>query len=110
MTRATVRQGDVLIVPIDALPENLTAVAPVRGRVVLAEGEATGHAHTIEAERADFFTADVLQEAERILMVHAGGAVVEHQEHSAITLEPGPYRVIRQVEWTDADEPVLQRD
>ena len=40
------RQGDVLLAPIPALPVDAVSV-PRKGRIVLAEGEATGHAHAI---------------------------------------------------------------
>lgn len=43
-----VRQGDVLIERIASLPAQLTPVArDARGRIVLQEGEVTGHAHAV---------------------------------------------------------------
>ena len=44
-----VRQGDVLLVAVEAVPDDAVE-QPRQGRLVLAEGEATGHAHAI-AER-----------------------------------------------------------
>jgi hypothetical protein len=45
------RQGDVLVQRVTSIPEGDTAVARDNGRVVLAYGEVTGHAHAIaEAE------------------------------------------------------------
>ena len=104
------RQGDVLIQRIDQEPHGLTPVARDAGRIVLAYGEATGHAHAILDRDCALLTADVLTETERILRVGTGGATVVHEEHGPIVLEPGVYRVIRQVEWSDAMEPVLVRD
>ena len=49
------RQGDVLIVPVESIPEELDPVDREDGRVVLAHGEVTGHAHAIEAEGAALF-------------------------------------------------------
>ena len=49
---AMVRQGDVLLVPVDAIPEAAKPVARDHGRVVLAYGEATGHAHAISSAAA----------------------------------------------------------
>src|SRR5262245_29451672 len=51
--RGLIRQGDVLLIPVDpelvdgAAPANRRVQERVAGRVVLAEGEATGHAHAI---------------------------------------------------------------
>ena len=48
--RGLIRQGDLLLVPIAGLPEGADRVRS--GRLVLAEGEATGHAHVVDDERA----------------------------------------------------------
>src|SRR3954451_25239990 len=47
-----IRQGDLLLVPVDALPERTWNGSNGR-RIVLAEGEATGHAHVIDDVRAE---------------------------------------------------------
>jgi hypothetical protein len=49
------RQGDVLIIPVESIPERLDAIDRDDGRVVLAHGEVTGHAHAIKAEGAVLF-------------------------------------------------------
>jgi hypothetical protein len=49
---AMFRQDDVLIVPIAAVPANVTALRRESGGVVLAYGEATGHAHVIRGRHA----------------------------------------------------------
>ena len=41
------RQGDVLIIPVAKLPDCLEPMKRERGRVILAHGEVTGHAHAI---------------------------------------------------------------
>ena len=93
------RQGDVLIEKVAEIPAG-AAVAPKAGRYVLAEGEATGHAHTVDARYGE------LVESRGMLYLRlTAAAPLEHQEHATITLEPGTYRVTRQREWTDADEP-----
>ena len=48
--RGLIRQGDLLLVPVAGLPEGADRVRS--GRLVLAEGEATGHAHVVDDERA----------------------------------------------------------
>ncbi len=46
-----VRQGDVLVLEIDDIPKDARRVPRDDGRVVLAYGEVTGHAHAIRARR-----------------------------------------------------------
>ena len=102
MDRSMVRQGDVLLIPVSQIPNGATVVKTTAGRVVLAEGESTGHAHTLEAGSATLYsTAD---SADRWLRVHGqsggGVAVLTHQEHASIELPPGDYIMRRQREYT----------
>jgi hypothetical protein len=90
------RQGDVLLVRRQDRKLHDTAPVPRHhGRIILAEGEATGHAHAIDSPDATLLEGD---EGERYLRVDAPCDLV-HEEHAAIVLEPGLYRVIRQREW-----------
>src|SRR3990167_910501 len=41
------RQGDVYLAVVDELPKGATKVVLPKGRIVLAYGEVTGHAHAI---------------------------------------------------------------
>lgn len=50
------RQGDVQIVRIAALPLKLKKAALEGGKVILAHGEVTGHAHAFAATDAEKFT------------------------------------------------------
>ena len=45
------RQGDVLVESVKALPEGFQHQ---RGRVILADGEATGHGHAFDGFTAEF--------------------------------------------------------
>jgi hypothetical protein len=93
------RQGDVLIVPVDSVPGMLDPVEREGGRVILAHGEITGHAHAIKDERAALFRDPKLMAV--FLTVGADGPVaLEHEEHDTIHLPPGNYRVIRQREYS----------
>ncbi|MFJ8609151.1 hypothetical protein ACIRH0_18425 [Streptomyces sp. NPDC093675] len=96
------RQGDVLIMPVAeaALPPGTEGLPQqprdARGRLVLALGEVTGHAHavvgpgTLMRETGPF--------AVSYLHLLDGGRVV-HEEHAAIPLPKGWYRVVRQREY-----------
>lgn len=102
------RQGDVLLQRVRSIPKGATRKPTDQGRVILAYGEVTGHAHQVvvadrtDAETVEAFLAEL--NGEVFLSAPAGGSVV-HEEHSTIQLEPGTYKVIRQREWTDEDEP-----
>jgi hypothetical protein len=107
------RQGDVLIERISRLPTQLTSCPRERGRLVLAHGEVTFHTHAIADPDVELLARPgetVGDVAERWLRVGRGGATVVHDEHAAIGLAPGIYRVTRQREFTDADEPILVAD
>ena len=93
------RQGDVLLVPIDKLPGTAGPVnlRDEACRIILAEGEATGHAHAIASLSARLLGHDIER---RFLEVLAeGGVDLSHEEHATVHLPKGHYRVIRQREW-----------
>ena len=94
----TIRQGDVLIVPIKKLPAKLTEVARENGRVVLAHGEATGHAHAIENHGVRMFREDGAGSG-LYMTVSGETATLAHEEHTHIAIPPGDYKIIRQREW-----------
>ena len=80
------QQGDLLLFPVAAVPTE----GKVLGHTVLAEGEATGHAHVALGDGVE------LIEREGTLFLSAPqGATITHQEHAAVTLPPGAYRVRR---------------
>lgn len=87
------RQGDVLFVKVEALPDDVR----LRGSDIIVEGEVTGHAHRLtqgrilEGTRGKLYLdiLDTSQEAE-----------VVHEEHHPVKLEPGYWEVIRQREYS----------
>jgi len=91
------RQGDVLIERVECIPNNAVAVQSDNERIVLAHGEATGHAHTLSQKGAKLKqvpgeTATYLEIAEALAEVH-------HQEHATVSLQRGQWRVTRQREY-----------
>lgn len=52
------RQGDVLIERVASLPSNLTKQKPEAGRIILAHGEVTGHAHAFDRKAATKFLTE----------------------------------------------------
>jgi hypothetical protein len=96
MKRLPVRQGDVLLVPIEEVPQGCKPVARVGGRVILAEGEVTGHHHAISDVDVDLVIGEMER---RFLEVGGAGATLTHDEHAGITVAPGRYEVLIQVEY-----------
>lgn len=114
------RQGDVLIVERKSLPKDVVEVEPEGGRIVLAYGERTGHAHAIRdlgvvkayrspglrAETAEMATIAGLPQLDFLLVGGQGEALLRHEyesgqeaEHAPIALKPGVYEVSCQVEF-----------
>jgi hypothetical protein len=92
------RQGDVLLVPAERLPEHARSLPrDARGRLVLALGEVTGHAHAVAAPDAELLD-DTGPVGGRFLRI-VTEAQLTHEEHAAIPLPPGLYRVVRQHEY-----------
>ena len=94
--RMIYRQGDVLLRRVETDTDKMEREEPKAGRFILAEGEATGHAHTIEADSVVLYRS---KDGKRVIVADEG-AVVEHQEHAPITLPPGRYEIIRQREYS----------
>jgi hypothetical protein len=99
------RQGDILIVrTINEEIQGQELPLDERGRVILALGDTTGHAHAIESSHAKIFSSDSGSE-ERILLQVYGHQEVDlvHEEHTTVSLKPGTYRIIRQREYSPED-------
>jgi hypothetical protein len=102
------RQGDVLIVPIaaDAVPEGLrdgqVRVYYPNHPLILALGEATGHAHAVVAhdDRGYLFLTEGEDQPDYLHLPY-GGRVV-HEEHATIPLPEGWFKVVRQREYEPA--------
>jgi hypothetical protein len=115
-----IRQGDVLLIPID--PELVDGEAPanrrvrdrVDGRVVLAEGEATGHAHAIVDQHArlelqnfgeyrrTWINSGHWTGSRTVLIIEGSPATPLHEDHDPLTVPPGGYLVRRQREYVPA--------
>lgn len=96
------RQGDVLLIPISNLPQGLTPIDPVEGRLILAEGEVTGHAHAILESDARLYTDGT----DQFLALPSGGCLL-HEEHTPHALPPGFYRQVTQRQYTPEENPIV---
>lgn len=93
------RQGDVLIVAVDTIPDGAKRVARDNGRVILACGEVTGHAHAIterDVEKREYHLARGIAE----YLDAPTGANILHEEHDTVSLPPGRYQIIHQRGYT----------
>ena len=89
------RQGDVFVMAVERV-ENLQPVDREGGRIVLAHGEVTGHAHAIAS--SDAMLLMDAKTLDRYLDVKAP-VTLDHEEHSRIELPSGFYRVAQQREY-----------
>ena len=88
MTTKMYRQGDVLLVEVDAPPNGLKEKDNV-----LARGEATGHSHRIEGAKV-YVTGDGMQ----VVQVERAARLV-HEEHGEMAIPQGTYEVVLQEEY-----------
>lgn len=108
------RQGDVLLISTDREPSKLKKQPREAGRVVLAHGEVTGHAHAIDSRFCSLYVEDGTRSAPDMMTAisRLGGALIadrlltcskpvelKHEEHSTIKLPAGSYTVRIQREY-----------
>jgi len=98
-------QGDIIIERVDDAPTGPPIGIDPDGAVVLARGEATGHRHAFYGGGVTMFRDDALARdmPTELYIGHVNvgtsGADLRHEEHSAISLAPGTYRIRRQREF-----------
>lgn len=104
------RQGDVLLIPVDqsrldavtsplsTWPQKQTEIPSKDGRLILAEGEATGHHHSVDARHGKLYAT-----AMGTILMLARAAELLHQEHEEIRLPEGAYEVILQREYSPGE-------
>jgi hypothetical protein len=91
------RQGDVLLVRVKSIPEGAIEQPAPDGRLVLAFGEVTGHAHAFydDAYNVKLYTHG----GARYLDIMAP-AELKHEEHSTAKIPAGKWLLPQQVEYT----------
>ncbi len=83
------RQGDLLIIEVAEIPRD----AFKKDSLVLAEGERTGHRHTLSGGRV------YEKDGHSYFEVQETPVELTHPEHHPLTFPPGRYEVIRQREY-----------
>lgn len=97
-----IRQGDVALIPRAPLTAaqraQMTVVPRDNGRVILAYGEVTGHAHALVEDHVTMYRGD---DGQRVLTIDpVSEAILRHEEHTHLTVPPGDYTVVQQREYT----------
>lgn len=82
----------MLIERVQSIP---TKAVKQPGRVILAHGEVTGHAHEIDQDQAEAWKV-----GEELTIKVRKAAPITHQEHAPIPLTPGYYKITRQREYS----------
>jgi hypothetical protein len=104
-----IRQGDVLLIPVKAIPTQATALPPDEPhRVILAHGEVTGHAHAVYKPKAVVKQRLDLPQAGQVDNQPAALTFLQvletvnlgHEEHTAAPLSAPQYFTTIQTEYT----------
>lgn len=97
------RQGDIGIILVDDIDTSTLKEIQkdAGGRIVLAYGEATGHAHAIIEPSAQLFETevDLFDGCEMRLLRCGVDSPLVHEEHGCINIPAGTYYVIQQREY-----------
>ncbi len=106
-------QGDLLIERVnDSKPTGVKVKPGKTGEVVVAEGELTGHRHSIY-DRVTMFKDDALARdiPDNLYLGHVkvsgDVAYLRHEEHAPIALTKGTWRIRRQRELEPSDVRVI---
>jgi hypothetical protein len=93
------RQGDLLV---ERVPSKKVSGkdASENGRLILAHGEATGHAHEVISDSATLIRKEDEKAVGDLLLSVRSDAEIVHQEHAPISLMRGSYRITRQMEYS----------
>ena len=88
------RQGDILIIEREEIPDNLEFIQnDDHDRIVLAWGESTNHSHAIKDKNATYFFDKTNN---KFYLFITKPVELQHEEHSTITFPVGKYEIIRQ--------------
>ena len=83
------QQGDVLGYRIKTLPSGAKKVTTKNGRIILAEGEATGHHHSIAATPE----IELFEENGTLYLRAEEDCTVIHQEHNPVGIKEGIFEI-----------------
>jgi len=100
-----ITQGDVYLEKVNV--SNFMGMKEVKpdpqGRLILIEGEVTGHAHAVDSKHAALYLGTI-----GMLLVVKKATELMHEEHDNIPLKEGTYVVKRQREYTPEEIKYVQ--
>ena len=97
------QQGDVIIRGVKRIPEGAKRISRTTRGFVLAEGEATGHAHVIEDD------IEMYEKGGLLFIRVCRPVTVKHEEHDQIALSRGTYAIGFVREYDYFDEAITRR-
>lgn len=86
-----IQQGDVVIESVNSIPGDCNPGQLKQGKIVLAEGETTGHAHRISEVAGVVFK----EKDGMFYLENKEELQVQHEEHKTVFIPPGTWRVWR---------------
>jgi len=101
-------QGDVSLISGVSIPKEVILKPIPKNGVIVAEGEITGHNHLITKERENVEVEFGQDEKGFYFKIANGSAVIKHQEHAPITLNPGTWFVAHQWEYSELEDRRVQ--
>ena len=87
-----IRHGDVVLKEVNQSMNGATTYETLR----LAEGEATGHHHTLYPQGGR--VRELFVGTQRFIELDCE-ALLRHQEHKELRIEPGTYEIVIEREW-----------
>lgn len=95
-----IRHGDVLLRAVKSVPDGEKLSVK---KYVVAEGEVTGHCHTLEAPKKSKIEVVITGQMVRYLVL-SDTCQLRHQEHKDLRIEPGMYEIIQEQEYDYFEE------
>ena len=97
-TQVRYQQGDVILTLTDNIPSSQHNIVDCDNKVVIAEGEGTGHHHRFELDKLDPEVSvqgwkKHWDQFPTMVQITGGSATLYHEEHNPLTLPGGVYQI-----------------
>lgn len=90
------QQGDVIIERVEEIKGKKV------NHLILADGEATGHAHRVGVKELD--QAEIYEDNGTLYLKTLTEVPITHEEHKTITVPPGTWRIRKVMEYDHFEE------
>jgi hypothetical protein len=92
------QQGDVILTKVDNVPTSQYNTVDYDNKVIIAEGEGTGHHHRFELDKLEPQVAvqgwkKHWDQFPTMIQITGGSATLYHEEHNPINLPGGVYQI-----------------